>query len=154
MIRRPASKPDRMSVVLRRPGPPRGRIATGQLRCLTPKSGNKARMSMKTKDRSANSRGRVPRRSGRIPSQSPQSCLDAIPGGHLPCRIPKIGEQSENVIENKGPLWRTYKYRRPGGIALPGGEPLRSSDQCFCPRSSVPLCLRGSVFRGTKRECL
>jgi hypothetical protein len=60
MIRRPASKPDRMSVVLRRPRPPRGLIATGQLRCCTP----------------------------------------------------KIGEQSENVYENKGPLRNTREVGR------------------------------------------
>jgi hypothetical protein len=38
MIRRSASKPDRMSLVLRRPRPTRGLMATGQLRCRTLKS--------------------------------------------------------------------------------------------------------------------
>ncbi len=152
MIRRSASKPDRLSVLLRRPRPRRGLMATGQLRCRTlksreqsenvyenkgplcktrevgcrseaaallpnvpnpvstwvrggiypaalQKSGDKARMSMKTKDRSANSRGRVPQRSCRFPSQCPQSCLDAIPKWQLPCRVPKIDRRTGNVCE-------------------------------------------------------
>jgi hypothetical protein len=66
---------------------------------------NKARMSMKTKDRvlwsAAAERAELP------PCPRTASLLrhDAVPGRQLRYRTPKPAEQSENVYENKGSRW-------------------------------------------------
>jgi hypothetical protein len=67
-------------------------------------SRNKARMSMKTKDRFEEFTDWGPVRASRSPLSSRRSSKArqiALLRWQFRCRTPKVGEQSENVYENK-----------------------------------------------------